>query len=153
MAGIDEIDIGMQNLIKMTNAKVALTKLWENASWTSAFANQKITLDLSGYDYVMVIFNQNTSSNTRMTPPIISPAANGGGIINAADGSRRYFTNNYTFVNFDAVYPAGGTSNCIPLFIYGIKLSGGGVRLKTYLQRLKTLCGHFARRCLLWQLA
>lgn len=126
MAGIDEIDIGMQNLIKMTNAKVALTKLWENASWTSAFANQKITLDLSGYDYVMVIFNQNISSNTRMTSPIISPAANGGGIINAADGSRRYFTNNYTFVNFDVVYPAGGTSNCIPLFIYGIKLSGGG---------------------------
>lgn len=151
MAGIDEIDIGMQNLIKMINAKVALTKLWENASWTSAFANQKITLDLSGYDYVMVIFNQNTSSNTRMTPPIISPAANGGGIISAADGSRRYFTNNYTFVNFDVVYPAGGTSNCIPLFIYGIKLSGG-VRLKTYLQRLKTLY-KYARRCLLWQLA
>ena len=152
MAGIDEIDIGMQNLIKMTNAKVALTKLWENASWTSAFANQKITLDLSGYDYVMVIFNQNTSSNTRMTPPIISPAANGGGIINAADGSRRYFTNNYTFVNFDTVYPANGTANCIPLFVYGIKLSGG-VRLKTYLQRLKTLLRYFARRCLLWQLA
>lgn len=137
MAGIDEIDIGMQNLIKMTNGKVSFTKLWENASWTSAFANQKITLDLSGYDYVMVIFNQNTSSNTRMTPPIISPAANGGGIINAADGSRRYFTNNYTFVNFDAVYPAGGTSNCIPLFIYGIKLSGGGYGLRRIFSALK----------------
>lgn len=126
MAGINDIDKSVQNLIKMTNAKVTITKLWENASWTSAFANQKITLDLSGYDYVMVIFNQNTSSNTRMTPPIISPAANGGGIINAADGSRRYFTNNYTFVNFDTVYPANGTANCIPLFVYGIKLSGGG---------------------------
>ena len=137
MAGIDEIDIGMQNLIKMTNGKVSFTKLWENASWTSAFANQKITLDLSGYDYVMVIFNQNTSSNTRMTPPIISAAANGGGIINAADGSRRYFTNNYTFVNFDAVYPAGGTSNCIPLFIYGIKLSGGGYGLRRIFSALK----------------
>lgn len=137
MAGIDEIDIGMQNLIKMTNAKVALTKLWENASWTSAFANQKITLDLSGYDYVMVIFNQNTSSNTRMTPPIISPAANGGGIINAADGSRRYFTNNYTFVNFDTVYPANGTANCIPLFVYGIKLSGGGYGLRRIFSALK----------------
>ena len=152
MAGINDIDSSIQNLIKMTNAKVAVKKVWENASWTSAFANQKIMLNLSGYDYVMVIFNQNTSSNTRMTPPIISPAANGGGIINAADGSRRYFTNDYTFVNFDTVYPAGGTSNCIPLFIYGIKLSGG-VRLKTYFQRLKTLLRYFARRCLLWQLA
>lgn len=151
MAGINDIDKSVQNLIKMTNAKATITKLWENASWTSAFANQKITLDLSGYDYVMVIFNQNVSSNTRMTPPIISPAANGGGIINAADGSRRYFTNNYTSVNFDTVYPTNGAANCIPLFIYGIKLSGG-VRLKTYLQRLKTLYKH-ARRCLLWQLA
>lgn len=126
MAGLNDIDKSVQNLIKMTNAKVTITKLWENASWTSAFANQKITLNLIGYDYVMVIFNQNISSNTRMTPPIISPAANGGGIINAADGGRRYFTNDYTFVNFDVVYPAGGNSNCIPLFIYGIKLSGGG---------------------------
>ena len=137
MAGIDEIDIGMQNLIEMTNAKAAFTKLWENASWTSAFANQKITLDLSGYDYVMVIFNQNISSNTRMTPPIISPAANGGGIINAADGSRRYFTNNYTFVNFDTVYPTNGTANCIPLFIYGVKLSGGGYGLRRIFSALK----------------
>ena len=141
MAGINDIDSSIQNLIKMTNAKVALTKLWENASWTSAFANQKITLDLSGYDYVMVIFNQNTSSNTRMTPPIISPAANGGGIINAADGSRRYFTNNYTFVNFDTVYPANGTANCIPLFVYGIKLSGGGYGLRRIFSALKRFAG------------
>lgn len=137
MAGINDIDSSIQNLIKMTNAKVAVKKVWENASWTSAFANQKIMLNLSGYDYVMVIFNQNTSSNTRMTPPIISPAANGGGIINAADGSRRYFTNDYTFVNFDTVYPAGGTSNCIPLFIYGIKLSGGGYGLRRIFSALK----------------
>lgn len=137
MAGLNDIDKSVQNLIKMTNAKVTITKLWENASWTSAFANQKIMLNLIGYDYVMVIFNQNISSNARMTPPIISPAANGGGIISAADGSRRYFTNNYTFVNFDVVYPAGGTSNCIPLFIYGIKLSGGGYGLRRIFSALK----------------
>ena len=121
------LDTALQQLITAATERVEVKLLWANASSTSAFANQKITLDLSGYDYVMVIFNQNTSSNARMTPPIISPAANGGGIINAADGSRRYFVNNYTFVNFDVVYPASGTANCIPLFIYGIKLSGGGV--------------------------
>lgn len=120
------LDTALQQLITAATERVEVKLLWANASSTSAFANQKITLDLSGYDYVMVIFNQNTSSNARMTPPIISPAANGGGIINAADGSRRYFVNNYTFVNFDVVYPASGTANCIPLFIYGIKLSGGG---------------------------
>ena len=130
------LDTALQQLITAATERVEVKLLWANASSTSAFANQKITLDLSGYDYVMVIFNQNTSSNTRMTPPIISPAANGGGIINAADGSRRYFTNNYTFVNFDMVYPTSGTANCIPLFIYGIKLSGGGTRLTRFLRRL-----------------
>lgn len=29
MAGINDIDSSIQNLIKMTNAKVAITKLWE----------------------------------------------------------------------------------------------------------------------------
>lgn len=130
------LDTALQQLITAATERVEVKLLWANASSTSAFANQKITLDLSGYDYVMVIFNQNTSSNARMTPPIISPAANGGGIINAADGSRRYFVNNYTFVNFDVVYPASGTANCIPLFIYGIKLSGGGTRLTRFLRRL-----------------
>lgn len=100
---------------------MSLTKLWENASWTSAFSDQKITLDLSGYDYVMIIFNYSTSSNTRMIPPIFSPVENGGGIINNAEGDRRYFTNTSTFINFDTTYPTNTKTTCIPLFVYGVK--------------------------------
>nr|DAZ84816.1 MAG TPA: Receptor Binding Protein [Caudoviricetes sp.] len=100
---------------------VSLTKLWENASSTSAFSDQKITLDLSEYDYIMIIFNYNTSSNTRMIPPIISPVNNGGGIIDNAEGNRRYFTNTATFINFDTTYPTNIKTACIPLFIYGLK--------------------------------
>ena len=100
---------------------MSLTKLWENASWTSAFSNQKITLDLSGYDYVMIIFNYSTSSNTRMIPPIFSPVENGGGVINNAEGGRRYFTNTSTFINFDTTYPTNTKTTCIPLFVYGVK--------------------------------
>lgn len=100
---------------------MSLTKLWENASWTSAFSDQKITLDLSGYDYVMIIFNYSTSSNTRMIPPIFSPVENGGGVINNAEGGRRYFTNTSTFINFDTTYPTNTKTTCIPLFVYGVK--------------------------------
>lgn len=98
-----------------------LEKVWQNASSTSAFADQKITLDLSEYDYIMIIFNYNTSSNTRMIPPIISPVSNGGGIIDNAEGNRRYFTNTATFINFDTTYPTNIKTACIPLYIFGIK--------------------------------
>lgn len=100
---------------------ISLTKLWENASSTSAFANQKIILDTSEYDYVMVIANQNTSSNTRMAAPIITPNGNGGGIITAAGDTRRYFTMTTSWINFDTVYPTNVMTNCIPLYIFGIK--------------------------------
>ncbi len=100
---------------------ISLTKLWENASSASAFSDQKITLDLSEYDYIMIIFNYSTSSNTRMIPPIISPVNNGGGVIDNAEGNRRYFTNTAAFINFDTTYPTNIKTACIPLFIYGLK--------------------------------
>lgn len=100
---------------------ISLTKLWENANTTSAFPNQKISLDTSEYDYVMVIANQNTSSNTRMAAPIITPNGNGGGIITAAGDTRRYFTMTTSWINFDTVYPTNVMTNCIPLYIFGIK--------------------------------
>lgn len=100
---------------------ISLTKLWENASSASAFSDQKITLDLSEYDYIMIIFNYSTSSNARMIPPIISPVNNGGGVIDNAEGNRRYFTNTATFINFDTTYPTNIKTACIPLFIYGLK--------------------------------
>ena len=100
---------------------ISLTKLWENASSSSAFPNQKIILDTSEYDYVMVIANQSTSSNTRMAAPIITPNGNGGGIITAAGDTRRYFTMTTSWINFDTVYPTNVMTNCIPLYIFGIK--------------------------------
>lgn len=40
---------------------VSITKLWENASPTSAFLSQKITLDLSEYEYFLFGFELDTS--------------------------------------------------------------------------------------------
>ena len=103
------------------SSNLILEKVWQNASPSSAFSNQKITLDTSEYDYVMVIANQNTSSNTRMAAPIITPNGNGGGIITAAGDTRRYFTITPSGINFDTVYPTNVMTNCIPLYIFGIK--------------------------------
>jgi hypothetical protein len=38
-------------------------KLWENASPTSEFAAQTVSLSLDGYDFVMVVFQHWTSNN------------------------------------------------------------------------------------------
>lgn len=99
---------------------ISWTKIWENASSSSAFANQQITLDMSEYDYIVVIVNTDVSSNTRMTPSIITPIGSGG-IATNAGGSRRYFRTTTSRVNFDAVYPSSATNECIPLYIFGIK--------------------------------
>lgn len=100
---------------------IQIKKLWENARPASTFSDQKITLDLSKYDYIMVIFNYDAASNARMIPPIISPVNNGGGIIDNAEGNRRYFKTTATFINFDNTYPTNNKTVCIPLFIYGLK--------------------------------
>lgn len=106
---------------------ISWTKLWENANTTSAFPNQKISLDLSDYDYVAIVGNTDKGSNARMVPPIITKVGRGGIYQNVAVVSgvyapyRRYFMTDATGVNFDAVYPASGTDNNIPCFIFGIK--------------------------------
>ena len=106
---------------------ISWTKLWENANTTSAFPNQKISLDLSDYDYVAIVGNTDKGSNARMVPPIITKVGRGGIYQNGAVVSgvyapyRRYFMTDATGVNFDAVYPASGTDNNMPCFIFGIK--------------------------------
>lgn len=106
---------------------ISWTKLWENANTASAFPNQKISLDLSGYDYVVIVGNIDKNSNARMVPPVITKVGRGGVYQNGAVVSgtyapyRRYFTTDATGVNFDTVYPSSGTDNNIPCFIFGIK--------------------------------
>ena len=106
---------------------ISWTKLWENANTTSAFPNQKISLDLSGYDYVAIVGNTDKGSNARMVPPVITKVGSGGIYQNTAVVSgvyapyRRYFMTDATGVNFDAIYPSSGTDNNIPCFIFGIK--------------------------------
>ena len=115
MAGINDIDSSIQNLIKMTNAKVALTKLWENASPTSAFPNQTLTLDLLSYDLVIILFN--LDSNSRSTSPAIVPIGHPG--VSLYGNNVRGFLVHTNDINFDSVSPSSAVM--IPYVIYGVK--------------------------------
>lgn len=124
MAGINDIDSSIQNLIKMTNTKATVSTVYENPSPTSAFPNQQLPVDLAGYDLIAIIVNTDTSSSKRRAPAVVTQVGQGGICVNAG-GSRRYFMATETYINFDTVYPASATGDCIPALVLGIKLSGG----------------------------
>lgn len=136
MAGINDIDSSIQNLIKMTNGKAMLVKAYENPSVSSSFPNQKLPINLSDCDLVAVIGVTDTSSNTRLVPLVVTKVGLGGIYVNAG-GSRRYFRVYEDGINFDAVYPASATGECIPYLVYRIKLSGGGYGLRRIFSALK----------------
>ena len=140
MAGINDIDSSIQNLIKMTNGKAMLVKAYENPSVSSSFPNQKLPINLSDCDLVAVIGVTDTSSNTRLVPLVVTKVGLGGIYVNAG-GSRRYFKVYSDKVEFDTVYPSSAIGDNIPLFVYGIKLSGeGGTRLTRFIKSLFHRC-------------
>lgn len=136
MAGINDIDSSIQNLIKMTNGKAMLVKAYENPSVSSSFPNQKLPINLSDCDLVAVIGVTDTSSNKRLVSLVVTKVGLGGIYVNAG-GSRRYFMVYEDGIDFDAVYPASATGDCIPYLVYRIKLSGGGYGLRRIFSALK----------------
>ncbi len=135
MAG--KIDKALQQLLKQS---IKIMKLWENASPTSAFAAQKIKLNLSGHDFIWVIFRLNTSVNRQVTTAV-APLSSGQGEITLAQGGSPYMVQYYRPFTLDASsvdfshgflgYPSRSeTQNdaaAIPLKIYGVKLIGDAI--------------------------
>lgn len=48
------LDTALQQLITAVTERIGMKLLWSNASPTSGFAAQTISLDLSGYDFVAI---------------------------------------------------------------------------------------------------
>ena len=92
---------------------IGITKLWENASPTSDFNNQNISLPLSNFDSAMILFERD--KNLRVIPPSIVPV----GTAAAAEFSTsiRLFSVLGTGVNFTS---STSPSEVIPVKIYGI---------------------------------
>lgn len=98
-----------------TSDGVQIVKLWENASPTSAFANQTLTLDFSSYDLMVILFN--LDSNSRSVSPAIVPIGHPGA--SAFQNNVRTFLVHTNDIQFDSVSPSSAVM--IPYVIYGVK--------------------------------
>lgn len=94
---------------------ISWTKIWENASPTSAFANQTLTLDFSSYDLIIILFN--LDSNERSVSPAIVPVGHPGA--SSLQNNVRTFLVHTNDINFDSVSPSSAVM--IPYVIYGVK--------------------------------
>lgn len=94
---------------------LSCTKIWENASPQSSFANQTLTLDLSSYDLVIILFN--LDSNGRSISPAIVPTQHPGA--SSYGNNVRTFLVHTNDINFDSVSPSSAVM--IPYVIYGVK--------------------------------
>ena len=124
MAGINDIDSSIQNLIKMANAKVALTKLWGNANPGSSFAAQKLTVDTSDYDILIFVCNLSTTYNQRLVPWAMT-VLNNSAFCAYTNIGRTMTWESKTTIDIGGT-TTGKATDIIPCYIYGIKLSGGG---------------------------
>lgn len=98
-----------------TSNGIQIVKLWENASPTSAFANQTLTLDFSSYDLIIILFN--LDSNIRSVSPAISPVGHPGASV--FQNNVRTFLVHTNDIRFDSVSPSSAVM--IPYVIYGMK--------------------------------
>lgn len=98
-----------------TKNGIQIVKLWENASPTSAFANQTLTLDFSSYDLMVILFN--LDSNNRSVSLAIVPIGHPGA--SSFQNNVRTFLSYTDSVKFDSVSPSSAVM--IPYVIYGIK--------------------------------
>lgn len=110
--------------------KVSMTLLWENASPSSAFAAQTISLDLSGYEFIYVIAANWFVSGFVRTQVGASGTINRYAPISwsKTTGSRNldivetgiYFTGGYSGGAIGGTFSAAN-GECVPTQIYGIK--------------------------------
>ena len=110
------------------DTKLSKELLWENASYTSAFASNSIMLPLGKYDHVEIVFMYSTGVMWEMTG---SAEIGMDGVVSAAMAKSYYrpFVTNTESVFFDNAVSTntygGSTSQTndrlIPIKIYGIK--------------------------------
>lgn len=102
------------------------TKLWQNASPTSDFTAQTISLDLSGYDAVEIVYRTVTDDDGHLSTGMI-PKGLSGRMWYMTTSERvlhRAFTVKTNGVEFKAATNTGSvpaTKVCVPYIIYGIK--------------------------------
>lgn len=105
------------------------TLLWTNASPTSSFAAQTVSLDLSGYDVIAVVFTGENGNGRRMLFSLIDGNEYASNFVTIASGTvytkQRLYSPSSTGIQFGGNYQNGssGTNDTqnVPTAIYGIK--------------------------------
>lgn len=125
----------LTKVLKQTEYK---TLLWTNASPTSAFAAQTISLDLSRYDAVEIEVIASRTSGKMGVCRLFFGAPVSQGLIVLGDDATKHardvtlYSDGITFQNGYYQYMASGSAKtndggqAMPYKIYGIELLGGG---------------------------
>ena len=108
---------------------LSMELLWENASYTSAFANQHVALDLTEYDFLDVVFRISTTIGYDVVVRVIKGATtncigenNAGKIITriaATDNEKITINGGYVYNSYGSY--TSDDNYMIPKKIYGIK--------------------------------
>lgn len=103
-----------------------VVQLWKNASPESNFAAQTISLDLSGYQAVVVVARYSPSNGGSVSTFV--PVGENGNLVltwgNTGTYTSRSFTVSTTGIAFDAAYVNSDgpySDNMMPTYIYGIR--------------------------------
>ena len=115
------------SVVWLRASNTAKVKLWENAKITSTFNAQTISLDLSGYDGVEILYYVDSTTNIYQSTGFIKTGLPGiMYYVTASTANRlhRNFTVNTTGIKFETAQASSGAAAgglCIPYQIYGIK--------------------------------
>ena len=101
-------------------------KLWENDDPAATFAAQTVSLDLSNYDGISILYRNQTDGAYHLNTGHIPKGTQGVLWYGYQSGNHvhRGFTANASGVTFNACQYSGGSNDnkfCIPLIIYGVK--------------------------------
>lgn len=149
------LDNALQALLGLATE---IKELWVNASPKSSFAAQSISVDLSGYDMVMIQHGTYTNGTLFSYVTDIAPVqkleTDRSTLIwgtlcqtGTATSTRGYNAlrdydkdgNNINFRNGSRVLELTSVSDnkaCVPYKIYGVKLLGGGYRIARFIKSL-----------------
>lgn len=107
--------------------------LWTNPSPTSTFASQTVSLDLSGYDYIYIVYDGVVGSSKLYNSAFIPTSLPSYTFVHCAD----FIYHRALTISSSGIVFAGGkytrtygsstftdiATACVPIYIYGVKLS------------------------------
>lgn len=120
----------VSNRVKTLEGKHPVTKLlWTNSKSTSSFGSQKVSVSLSGYTFVLIIFRNEAGVENAMFGQVFSISGRSMAYTvgrNSGAACRRYMNIASSGISFEsASYDSGSSNNAllVPVYIYGLDVN------------------------------